>query len=149
MPPHGVRDDVFAAKVIGFAGVPPAFSCPSTKWWTRGSNLTVVPGMIVRVRGALIVTAPVAMQTVSATPHVTSVVYTPRTYVVALTVGALTRRTAPSDPRSARATATLLIENREGGVRMRAASPGRGHSPAQCRPVLRFHILLKWRRYPA
>src|SRR2546427_11409008 len=78
MPPHGVRDDVFAAKVIGFAGGPSAFSCPSTKRCTPGSNLTVVPGMIVRVQGALIVTAHVAMYRVSATPHVTSAVYTPR-----------------------------------------------------------------------
>src|SRR2546428_3580427 len=61
MPPHGVREDVFAAKVIGFAGVPSAFSCPSTKRGTPGSNLTAVAGMIVRLQGPLIVPTPVAM----------------------------------------------------------------------------------------
>ena len=62
MPAHGNTDAVlFGAKVIGFAEVPSAFHRPSTKRWTPGSNFTVVPGMIVRVQGALIVTAPVAM----------------------------------------------------------------------------------------
>src|SRR5712691_10600945 len=62
MPAHGNTDAVlFGAKVIGFTEVPSAFSCPSTKRWTPGSNFTVVPGMIVRVQGARIVTAPVAM----------------------------------------------------------------------------------------
>src|SRR2546422_11542890 len=79
MPPHGVRDDVFAAKVIGFARVPSTFSFPSTKRSTPGSNLTVVPVMIVRAQRALIVTAPVAMERVSPTPQVTPVVYAPRT----------------------------------------------------------------------
>jgi hypothetical protein len=62
-------------------------------------------------------------------------VYAPRTYVVALTVGALTSRTAAIDPRRMKATATLLIENREGWVRMRGgvsrtrAFPGPVQSP--------------------
>src|SRR3989442_13674724 len=58
MPPHGGKDEVFAAKVIGFAEVPSAFSCPSTKRRTPGANFTVVPGTTVSVQYALIVTAP-------------------------------------------------------------------------------------------
>src|SRR3989449_11689473 len=49
IPPHGNGEAVlFAVKVIAFAEGPSAFSPPSTKRGTPGSNFTVVPGIIVR-----------------------------------------------------------------------------------------------------
>src|SRR5213593_2370826 len=59
----------------------------------------------------------------------------PRKYTVALAVGAVTSRTAPTDPRRTRTTATLLIENRGGWACMRVGCsrargfPGPAASP--------------------
>src|SRR5213594_1200039 len=58
----------------------------------------------------------------------------PRTYTVALALGAVMSRTAPMEPRRARTTAALLIDNREEWARMRdGVSRARG-LPAQLRP---------------
>src|SRR5712692_4029317 len=57
IPPQGNGEPVlFAVNVIAFAGVPLAVSRPSTKRWTPGSNITLVPGMIVRLPEGRIVT---------------------------------------------------------------------------------------------
>ena len=50
-----------AGVLIGFADDPSAASEPSTYRWTPGSNLTGVPGMIVKVAGDLTVTSFIAM----------------------------------------------------------------------------------------
>src|SRR5438128_1076550 len=61
IPPHGNGEpELFAVNVIAFAEVQSAVSRPSTNRWTPGSNLTVVPGMMVRLPEGRIVMGPVA-----------------------------------------------------------------------------------------
>src|SRR3989442_12251432 len=101
MPPHVIGEPVlFAVKMIALEAVPSATSEPSMKRWTPGSNLTVVPGRRVSVAGARTVTWYVATDIVSLVPHVVSVVLSPRTYVVAVAVGAVHRNAAGAEGRA-------------------------------------------------
>src|SRR2546427_13221481 len=63
IPPH-VNGELVPLKVnvMGLAAVPAAMSRPSMKRCTPESNFTVVPGVIVNVRGARTVTGPATMQ---------------------------------------------------------------------------------------
>src|SRR6266581_6829847 len=140
-PAHGNGEAVlFAPNVMGFPDVPSARSVPSTNRCMSGSNLTVVPGRIVSVAGTPTVTSRMTTYVVSLSPHTVSVVMRPRTYVVAATEGARSKRAPHAAARRTRTSA--MLRRAEGGSwgRMRAMAPG-PKRPAERVPVSADDIL--------
>src|SRR3989454_6298348 len=141
MPPHVIGEPVlFAVKMIALEAVPSATSEPSMKRWTPGSNLTVVPGRMVSVAGARTVTWYVATYIVSLMPHVVSVVMSPRTYVVAVAVGAVIRNAAVAEASSTQTITKVRPRVVVGWARMCDTDSAARVCPALVSP--RFHTTL-------
>src|SRR6266581_6458245 len=140
-PAHGDTEAVlFGPNVMSFPDVPSATREPSTNRCVPGSNLTVVPGRIVSVAFTRTITSRITTYVVSLSPHTVFLVMGPRTYVVAETEGAVSRRAPHVAARRTRTRAMLRTVEEESWGRMWTMAPG-PKGPAEQPPVSPDDIL--------
>src|SRR2546427_8363553 len=146
-PAHGNTEAVlFGPNVMSFEDVPSATREPSTNRCVPGSNLTVVPGRIVSVAFARTITSRITTYVVSLSPHTVFFMMGPRTYVVAATEGATSRRAPHATARRTRTRAMLRMFEEESWGRMWTMTPG-PKGPAERPPFPSDDILSTCRRY--